>query len=311
MRFYTKKKMAFYTNICQTIALLLDQGVSLQKIFVILKKKYSGISQQKSLDIILNRLNQGIPFSQALHQVVPSPYEVSCSPPQLSVYLTHIVIFIQSQYEIQKACFKELKYPGFLLMTTLGIFILFFSTLLPLFLSLNQEKNNWPKLIQLLFMICNFKSLALLITGVLLVLILSHRWVLRKMKKFFLPYEIANQIWLLAVLLKSGVSVKDALEGLFKDNSNVFYRSNSIVETLSSQWHLTPFQKELFQIGHDSSQIPHFLMMISDQIKQERQEALITKIRYIQPVLLIIISLLILLCFYLIFMPVMTLSQQL
>jgi len=311
MRFYTQKKMAFYTNICQTMALLLDQGVSLQKIFVILKKKYSGISQQKSLDIILNKLNQGAPFSQALHQVVPSPYEVCCNPPELSVYLTHIMTFVQSQYDIQKACLKELKYPGFLLMTTLGIFILFFSTLLPLFLSLNQEKNNWPKLIQLLVMVCNLKSLGLLIAGGILVLIISHRWALKKMKQFFLPYEIANQIWLLAVLLKSGVSIKEALESLFKDNYSVFYGPKSIVETLSFQWHLTPFQQELFQIGYESSQMPHFLMMIADQIKQERQEVLISKIRYIQPLLLVMISLLILLCFYLIFMPVMTLSQQL
>jgi len=311
MPFYTHKKMAFYTNICQTMALLLNQGVSMQKVFDILKKKYPEIHRQKALDLILNKLNEGMSFPQALHHVVPSPYDVSCNPPQLSVYLTHIVTFIHSQYEIQKACLKELKYPGFLLITTLGIFSLFFSTLLPLFLSLNQQKNNWPKVIQILVVVCNIKSLALFITVVLLALTLSHRWILRKTKQFFLPYKIANQIWLLAVLLTSGVSVKAALESLFKDNKNVFYGTQSIVEALSYQWHLSPFQKELFQIGYESSQMPHFLMMIADQMKQERQEALISKIRYVQPLLLVMISFLILLCFYLIFMPVLMLSQQL
>ena len=311
MPFYTKKKMVFYTNICQTMALLLNQGVSLQKIFGILKKKYPDISQQNDLDIIMHHLNQGMPFSQALHQVVPSPYDVSCNPPQLSVYLTHIVTFIQSQYDIQKTCLKEMRYPGFLLVTTLGILFLFTSTLLPLFLSLNQEKSHWPKVIQLMMLIYNLKSLTLFISGLLVIAVISRPWILRKINQFFLPYKMANQIWLFAVLLKSGVSVKSALESLFKENFNVFYGTESIVAILSSQWNLNPFQKELFQIGYDSSEMPHFLMMIADQMKQERQEALISKIRYIQPILLLMISFLILLCFYLIFMPVITLSHQL
>jgi len=315
MFFYTQKEVSFYVNVCQILSLLLKQGVSLQSVFLSLKKKYSQKKYASYIDKTVSDLNRGVPFSKAFSCLVPTPYEISCSPPNLPVYIQHICQFVQQQHDMQSALFKELKYPIFLLLATFSSIGLFFAFLFPLFVSLNQDFSSWPPLILILLKCLQFKKSFFVLLGsffIFFIVILSP-YFLKKIKHFFLPYKIANQLWLLSALLASGVSFKQGLILIFEDNEIMFDSLNhhdDLLNLLCQRWSLSAFHKDLFEIGYRSGRLGHFLDLISIQIKQDKNQFILKMISYAQPVLLCLIGFLIFISLYLMFIPMLSIAQQ-
>jgi type II secretory pathway component PulF len=316
----------------ERLAKLLNSGITIKKALDTIHQDETDPKFKKITAKIISKTHQGYSFiailNETLPQHLPLNFTNSETIPNIAAFLIETAVFQKIKLSNLKSLAAKLIYPSFLLITTLSISILFIGFLLPEYHSFYKSLSKpLPKALSHLITLTAFikkNTTPLILTSSLTLFIFSNKLLHTLKDKFhsvFFPENPADFLWLLAILLNSGLNIKKALS-LFHFSSDTsffkkfiyfksdFLNSGNFATNLSSNFNLNAYQKELLINSEKTATLAKTLHLISTELKNTEQKKLINTLQKIQPALLLALGIAIFFFIYFTLLPVLNSIQN-
>lgn len=318
------EKVFFVKN----LALMIKAGLSLREGVATIREQTHSKKFEKVLDNIIKRLDNGEPLGDSLakHPEIFSGFFINMirigeASGTLEENLRHLTLQLEKSYDLKRKVTGAMIYPAIILVSTFGlggalsVFIL--PKLIPLFRSLDIELPLSTKiLLWIVELIQKYGLFALIgFIGFIVFIILISR--LRPVKtvnhKILLKLPVAGTISrnvnlaffsrTLGTLIKSGVSIVEALDITAGTLANVIYQSQSkeislrvqrgeqISTYLKTQPNLfsTTFSR-MIEVGEKTGNLEESLFYLAEFYEKEIDNITKKLSTILEPILLIIIG---------------------
>jgi len=316
------KRLSFLINanipILESLGMILEQtrGVGFKKIITAV---IEDMSNGQLLSESLGKW-KGIFSSHTLHIIYFAE-----SSGSLGENLEYIALELEKKQILRKKVLSAFIYPALVTVATFGItiflMIYLFPKITPVFKSLRMELPLSTRIV--MFTSTLIREHGFLIAGLLVVVVISfttlfkkNRWVkvvvhksifkIPVIGKIFKSYELTNITRTLGLLLKSGLTLSDALPIAVAATGNVLYKNELIIlderitrgEKMSLYLETRPFLfpiviPQIIAVGERSGNLPESLIYLSLFYEQEVDDFTRNLSTLIEPLLMISLGLLV------------------
>ena len=309
---------------CQKLSHLLCAGIPLHTALQTIHDDTSTPLLKKKIGEFQSQLSNGHPFCASLTLLLPAtmPFHFSSlhTPPHLPHFLEALSTYYTLKLSHVRFVLKQLAYPLLLITTLCFTLTILIHIVIPNFIGLQQELGVRPSFI--FYHIWRLLSLVFSIPFLVcsLCIFTAVGWLFKKkfrlvFARIFFPFSSADLLWLIGLLLKSGISIGSLSKTLSLHPNHPFFipfnrfiesmnRSGDFPRSFSEQFKLTLFQSELLKHAGKSQKMGPLLHQLSELIRQEEKNKIEKKLVLIQPILLGIITCSIISCFYLLMAPI-------
>lgn len=311
------------------LSVMIKAGLSLREGVSTIEEQAKSKSFKKILNNIVKKLDNGEALGESLsaypnafNELFVNLIKAGEASGSLEENLNYLSIQLEKDHDLRRKVKAALLYPLIILIATLGlggalsIFVL--PKLIPLFKSLNVDLPLYTKI--LLFTVESIQNYGLFILGGIILLIifiifisklrpiksLNHRILL----KIPIVGTIAKNINLavfsrtLATLIKSGVSILEAMDIASNTLGNVIYKKKLIDLTSEIQQgkRMTDYLKKeskifpsifsrMIAVGEETGNLENSLFYLADFYEKEVDSATKNLSTILEPILLVIIGL--------------------
>ncbi len=310
--------MADLKTFCKSLSALLKSGLSLHQSLVLL----SAEGFQDSA-LIQHHLENGHSFSEGL-QLLNSdniPLLSVTHIPDIRLYLEQLANYLDTKSKQKKYFLNQLRYPMILGLCMLGLLALFWFWMIPIYTQFYTNLGLTVPSILSTVNTCNrilseYKWVG--ISGCLSAMAAIRFFWMDKLKRLYQhiwnPFSEADILWILALSVRSGLSLKDSLQTLQLQPPHPFYekyqlflgectQTGEFSKPFSFFFNCSILYREWMITSEKSGQLVHAMMDISEQLFEEEKKKFERVIAIVQPVLLGIVTLMVGGSLYLTFLP--------
>lgn len=318
-------------NFARHLSITIKSGLPIIEALRLIHRQTPSKRFAKVIDVIIGHINNGQSLAQSLEHfnylfgdLFISMVRVGERSGTLSSTLLYLSQELKKQRDINHQIRSALIYPAIILVATLGVTLFLtlfiFPKILPIFVSLNVEL---PFTTQLLIKFLTFLSsygLALLGGIIAFVILIQILLTVKKVHFLFdrvllsLPFlskviidiTMVNFTRSLGVLLKSSMTIVDALEGSRGTVHNLYYRyqidqmikgvkkGKQIARYLSQNPKLfPPMLVGMIKVGESTGSLEQNLVYLSEYYEGEIEETVKTFTTVLEPLLLLFMGLLV------------------
>ncbi|MCP4049996.1 MAG: hypothetical protein GY730_04750 [bacterium] len=330
--FHDYKLLKKFPSFCDKLTKLLDSGLDIEKSLEIIYKDESDPEFKEKIALLSSKLYYGESFTANLKIILPDQIPFNFSHlsriPDLSIFLRELSIYYSEKTSTIKKLISQLTYPCFLIITTMAVFVLLITVILP-----SYEKffsNMTIPVPAFLHYMMNITSAVqtnlsfIIIIALLIILFFSHKITYHSKNfiyKLFFPYRISDLLWLISIFLQSGTDLKQTLESIYSNNENPFldkfnyfirefFSSGDFALKFHKIFSTSSYQKELLLTGEKTGMLHKSLLEIAKDIKLKEQEKLYFILNTIQPSILLFLGIIICFFIYISFIPVLQSIQK-
>ncbi len=324
------------------IGLLLSRGVHITQIFDILSKQTENKKLQEALLSAKTYIQEGSSIGEALKKtgVFPEFLTEMVKAGEASGALDKIFLsaseFIQKQNDFKSKIVNSLIYPSIVIIVGFLAMIVIMNVVVPTITKIYaQFGKELPTSTKIVVAMSKFSSYIFKISPVIfLALFLSRKKIFSREKidrlKLKLPFfkkvhlfsiysTWANTI---SLLLKGGLTLDRALEIANKTISNSIYRKrfDELIDEVKKGKSLSLLLKEkkllpenalqLVLIGEETGQLDEMFSLISDIYKKQTERLISIFLSYLEPITLIVLSVLIGFFVFATLLPIFNLSVK-
>jgi len=312
-----------FIGFCDNLTPLLKAGIPLYDSLIILTNPTQK-KETSPIQTIMTQMEMGKTFITALSSVFPKhiPFHLGLADtiPDTGAFLSALShYYTQKQTHLQKLK-QQLFYPSFLMVSLLGITVFMMTFMLPNFIQFYDTMALSPP--RLLLSLMSFKlwfssSYMSLLFALIILGIRFKKSIIQVFYGIIFPYRTSDILWLLSLFLKSGISLKAALEMFafplthplhnpYSNFKNDCLTTGQFSLALSTHLNLPPYHRELLSFSEKTSALHDGLSHISNLLYEEERKRFAGIITTIQPLLLIVISTWIGASLYFSFLPVLS-----
>jgi type IV pilus assembly protein PilC len=314
-----------FIDLCQQLSALLVSGVSLKSSLGILIQESGSGSKHRALTAFQDHLVHGASFFQCFSVILPRSVPLYLAdlhqPPHLVHFLQALSTYYSQKLDALNRLYAKLAYPGFLLISLLGLCAILGGWMMPLyaqfFTGMNQEI---PAVIRTCLDVRNALSHPLVVWSLIACIvgiIFSRHRLYQQLFAFLFPYTAADTLWLISIFLSSGFSLKHTLDVIqfpvshpIFNRYHLFYKecleTGHFSSAFNFHFRLRPFDAERLKLAETSSQFSERLLDISRSIQNSYDHQLSRYLSWVQPLLLGILALLIGGCMWMTFTPALS-----
>lgn len=307
---------------CRKLSHSLEAGLSLERALYLFSQEETNHEFKRRLQLLLTDLESGrgfaVSFSQIAPHVLPMRFTEESLIVNIRLFLIHCATYLEKRHVYLMSLFKQLFYPIILLLSAVSVSILFFTTLLPHYLYFFSGLNLKPP--TFLIFLMSLRRYIGLFFGVGL-LIFAGLWMQSKqiisfIKSRFLQTRKANALWLLSLLLSSGLSFKMAIQSihfgtedplgvLFSNFKETLFKSGDFSHSIGTHLSLSSYQNELILASQRTGRLPEALQDVASDIYTLQEIRTRRFLGFLQPALLLIMGLFVFGFVYLTFIPIL------
>lgn len=324
--FHTDAILRRFVRFCEQLSQLLQSGMPLKSALKLLTDLETNAIFHARLCAFESSLLNGENFLHGLIRLIsdeiPVRFEHMACLPNLEILLQALSRYFHFKITTARALVKRLVYPCFLLTSLLILLFFFLFILFPFYYSFYRDMNiPLPRLLKILhvlhYALLKFGALFILFLGVLIAIFytqLSH-FIKQRLLSSFFSFQISDIIWIWAILLQSGIALKDCVSmirlpethPLYNHYQNfiaVFFQTGQF--SLSCRSHLplfTLYHLELISYSEKSGCLTQGLFAVAEDLNTRQTARINLFLSVIQPLLLAVMASLILFLFFLIYLP--------
>lgn len=309
---------------------LLQTGISLEKAIQIITNDCQSTQLKQKIKLLHEKLSQGESIQKCIQELLPTTLPAHFSTitkiPQIEIFLDHLISFLQKKMTITQELKKQLAYPMLLFITLTLLLVGFCLVIAPTYLQFFENSGlKIPVSIQILqtsiyWIESHFLWALLIITTPFLIPKTRHN-VLLKTKEFVFKSNPGEIVWMLGILIKSGIPLQNSLAAIQISPSiplaksitrlkEVTTQSGSLYEGFCASKLISEKYQVLLLHAEQTNRLAETLIEVGTYIIDDVHNAALTKTATIQPILLAVIGLLISGFTYLSFVPILKSLQQ-
>lgn len=318
-------------NFARNLSVGIKSGMPLIEVLTLLKQQTTSKYFQNIIQRFIDNVNNGQSLAQALSnaknifdEFFISIIRVGESSGNLSSSLLYLSQELKKQHDIKNRVKSALIYPVIIFCATIGVTlfltVFIFPKLLPVFSSLNIDLPLSTKI--LIMLLAFIKGYGFIILGALIVLFVISKLLLKLKKvRFFydsillkVPFmsKVIKNLTLTSftrsmhVLLKSGVTIMDALSIARSTFSNLYYKKeiDNMVEYVRRGESMTHYLEQnprlfpsmltgMIKVGESAGKLEENLEYLSEYYESEVDEILKNLTTVIEPVMLLLMGLMV------------------
>ena len=322
-RFKTKKLAIF----CRQLGAMLDSGVTVVRALHILTTQEVDNRAKKVLRELYEELQRGHSFSEALLTrpgVFPDLFVSMVAAGESSGSLDRIMDRVADHYQKEAKLNNKIRgamiYPIILGVLTIGVVLLLFTFILPMFMELFTNPDDIPILTRILMSISTFITtrwyvLIIVVVGAILLIrfLLSvpeirarfDRLKVRapKIGPLFVTIYTARFARTMSNLFASGMQMVECLEKSVGTLNNFYIercfvnvleavkRGESLSESIAKENVFEPMFTSTVYIGEESGRLDEILQKSADYYDDEADSAIQRLVSMLEPVMIIIMGL--------------------
>ena len=323
----------------QELLALLKAGIPLLQSLELLVGHGKDADLRAALDVVVERLKQGMAFSEALDQAggFPSVYMSNVVAGERSGAMAEVIgrwlAFQKFSQQSRRRITEALIYPAFLVVVLVIALGVMFNVVLPKFADFYASGDTeMPAITQALLAVGNVFRSTLWLQGVLVVaLVFVARWMVvtvqgrRALERGLLAvprvgtlvrmYHSSVFCRTLGVLLAGGLPAVPALEVVQRTSPSERMKANliTVIETvragqslhfsLDQARILDPLAVEMVRVGEQSSALPEMLDHVADFFDQEVEKATAAVTSLIGPALILFMGVIVLTLLLAVYVP--------
>ncbi|MBI3129937.1 MAG: type II secretion system F family protein [Acidobacteria bacterium] len=323
----------------QELLALLKAGIPLLQALELLVGHGKDADLRAALDVVVERLKQGMAFSEALDQAggFPSVYMSNVVAGERSGAMAEVIgrwlAFQKFSQQSRRRITEALIYPAFLVVVLVIALGVMFNVVLPKFADFYASGDTeMPAITQALLAVGNLFRSTLWLQGVLVVaLAFVARWMVvtvqgrRALERGLLAvprvgtlvrmYHSSVFCRTLGVLLAGGLPAVPALEVVQRTSPSERMKANliTVIETvragqslhfsLDQARILDPLAVEMVRVGEQSSALPEMLDHVADFFDQEVEKATAAVTSLIGPALILFMGVIVLTLLLAVYVP--------
>jgi protein transport protein HofC len=318
-------------NLFQELAMMLSAGIDLlgalnllmtnnshQSTRLILKTLYESVSSGKSLSESFKA------FPDIFSTVITELIRVGETTGDLSAALNHIVDQLKQSLENRQQITKALAYPAILCLSAFGVVAILLGFVMPTLAEVYQDMNApLPSMTRILMNISQIVATHSLLLSLMIAMFIClnlymfkrfkscrvflSRLILRMpiIKSITMPLLLGSQCQTLSQLLKSGITLTNALSLLQSTSSNEALKQLWITlqtqldrgvpfsDIIKSQSLLPSMAKQLFITGFETGALDEMTQRLATSYKQQANTRLSQLHTLLEPIIMLILSLVI------------------
>lgn len=323
--FQTNQTRQFMKDVSQ----LIKAGLSMEKALSLLIKETQNQKFKKNIEHIYVNLTLGQSLQKNLQNLLPNTIPAHFADiahiPRIDIFLDHLEQFLDKKIKQTQTLKKQLAYPSMLLLTLSLLGVGFCKIIAPTYSAFFQGsglpvprsivmaqhalKYIQPSIIGIAFSI-----------GSLSLHSPTRRKIVRFIQKYFFKDSPGELLWLLGILMKSGIPLNLALPALKLSPNNSLYPSFSQMRHITEQTgslylgikasKLIPEKYQAMLLHAEKTQtLADRLIDVGHEILNDTHDKTIQQLAFVQPILLGIIGLCISAFSYISFVPILSSLQ--
>ncbi len=318
-------------NFARHLSISIKSGLTLLDALDLIRRQTSSRALTRIIESIIKDVNNGQsltdslePFRYVFGQLFISMIKVGEAGGTLSQALLYLSEELKKQRGVRHRVRSALIYPTIILFATLGITIFLtlfiFPKILPIFQSLGVQLPFTTRLI--IQMLTFLNKFGLLMVGGIIIFVIAVRLLLlvKKVRNYFdrflllLPFvstiivdvTLTNFTRSLSVLLKSGMTLIDAL-GIAKTTfGNLYYRSHidGVIEVVKRGEEMTKYLEKrpklfppmligMIRVGEGTGNLEENLLYLSEYYEGEVDELVKNLTTILEPMLMLLMGLIV------------------
>lgn len=333
--------------LCENISMMLRAGLSLKESIKLVEEVTSKALLKKTLGEIVKELEKGKSFSVILQQypdIFPIFFRTMIKFAEISGNLKeifeHLIRYYKFDIKIRKKIANTLFYPCLLLVMCFAVIIVMSVVIVPSFEQIfRQMKVELPLITKIIITISGFVSkycflIIIILLGLIIGLVIFFQ---SKKGKYVFDYCISKFIIIrkftqisftsrfcrcFKILIDSGIPIVSSLEITANLLSNSYLknhfefvvdeikRGNNISNALFSINFFPPLVIETLFISEKSANLSYSLDVLSDLYEEEMHNKLQKLATFLEPALIIFISLLVIILIIAVFIPLFSMLDN-
>lgn len=307
------------------MSVMLRSGISLLDALE-LTRKYARIGTRSVWQRIIERINQGGSFTDALSEhsifsnLTVQLVRVGEQTGHLSTVMDQAAIEMEISRKLKKQIFGALKYPAFTLLFAIGLVIFMLTSIVPEIKKLLKIMGKpMPPMTQALIDISDWfvvnaafmgiSTVTTIVVFIVLYNVKESRWwidrIALNIPVFGHVFRLAGTVLFcraMGLLLRSGVLIVDALETMVDLHGNKYMASrvayarervlvgSSLAEPLESKSGYMDLVLQMIRVGENSGTLDDILQEMTDYHDELLKQAIATLIGMIAPAMTIIVG---------------------
>ena len=311
------RKLVFFPQFCRQLEELLRTGIPLQEALALLSEDLAFRRFQKQIHQLHHDVVAGLPFCEALSQLLPDwiPFRFSGleSPPNLSLFLGQLDAYFSEKNKQIELIVAQLRYPLFLFFACITVVVLITQLVWPQYRAIQAQFSGAMPVETSMFSGFWWGCLAMSV----LALIKYRLQISKQIGRFFFPFTAADFLWVMGMLMGCGYSLSESLSLVAKADylkAKKIYQEVSVsgefARVFAAAFELSGYHRHLLCHAQASSQSAEGFLEVARSLRNKESGRIFFWLKMVQPVMLVGISVLIMGCFYVLIMPMLsTLSQ--
>lgn len=298
------RRINTFIAISKKLLTLKKAGIHWIEAIQICEKDETISHRKKQLTQLLHNISHGAIFHQEILKLLPKntgfTLSIDSTPPQLDLILEETILFLENRLNFLKQTLKKGSYPLFLILSSscLGLFTI--TVTLPSMGELfNSQIQSPPAHINLLLNIGNaikshFRIFPLILATVIFLLKKPISATLEKWQQLFFGGSKIDELFNIALYLKSGVSLLTALDQCQNMSLKQSLLTTTLSEAIHKEFKLSQFERELLKTNEKTGQFSSAMMTLAATLQKQKWSSLQKKVNLLYPLGLCIVVFIIL-----------------
>lgn len=312
------------------LSVMLESGISIKKSLEIQKKNSCKKKMKLLISNISEKISQGGSFKQGIennsnifNSIYLSVVEIGEISGNLNLALKDLSFRLEKTEKIEKEIRRILIYPIIVLITAFSLIIFLMIFILPNFVEIYQQNlNELPKLTKLILKVSRYIELysgkiffIIILIFVILKLFFNfeekkyyfHYFLLKipLIKDIYKTYNVLRILRGVHILLRSGISILKTMDLILKEEKNIFLKKEilsiknslkvglDLEEVLKKKIFFDDLTLTLISLGEKSGNLIVMMEKTIDFLENKLEDRLKRTMILLEPVLMIILSIIV------------------
>lgn len=321
---------------CSSLNNYIASGIPIKKALSLVKLSLKNNTYKESIDRMIISIGQGKTLSKSIKDegdiyddILGDLVSIGEESGNLELVLKRLSKHYVRQKEFFSKLMKILIYPIFLTFIVAFVIVFYLLVILPSFKSLYDDLEGEPsKILSIITNYLNFienikyskiivliyGAITLMIVGIILNFIRKREFI--KNNKFFKLYYESNLIFIIELIVASGVSLNRSLDTLSNNLRSIYLKENIslLKDSINSGETLSNSLKDLNCIsditvsfifsGEESGRLEENIKMLSNILEKEFDEKINMATKLLEPMVMITLGIVVVFMMTLIFVPI-------